>query len=56
MIAIFATTGTGVIEGGWEYIWAAYGLTWLFFAVYSATLILRSTDPPDPAAAPGEDP
>ncbi len=24
----------GRIQGGWEYIWASYLVTWVFFAVY----------------------
>ena len=46
---------TGVIQGGWEYIYAAYGVTWLFFVGYTATLFLRTTTPPDDAAARKED-
>ena len=41
---VFATPGSGVIAGGWEYIWAAYGVTWLFFAGYSLSLFLRTSD------------
>ena len=44
MTAVFALQGTGVIDGGWEFIWAAYGATWIFFAGYTATLFMRSTD------------
>lgn len=54
MSAIFATAGTGVIEGGWEFIWAAYGATWIFFVGYTATLFARSTEPPAEGSA-GED-
>ena len=31
----------GVVVGGWEFVWAAYGLTTLAFIVYGATLITR---------------
>lgn len=24
----------GMIQGGWEYIWAAYGVSWLMIAGY----------------------
>jgi hypothetical protein len=32
----------GRIVGGWEYIWAAYGLTWVGLVAYSLSLWLRS--------------
>lgn len=32
---------TGVLEGGWTYIWAAYGLTWLAFGGYALSLVVR---------------
>ena len=32
---------TGVVTDGWGYVWAAYGITWLFFAGYTASLFLR---------------
>ena len=32
---------SGVIEGGWEFVYAAYGLTWLFFISYTISLFLR---------------
>lgn len=31
----------GVIVGGWEYVYAAYGVTWAVLALYAATLFLR---------------
>lgn len=33
---------SGVIQGGWEYIWAAYGITWAALTLYGVTLWLRS--------------
>lgn len=42
MIWVVATPENGVISGGWEFVWAAYGLTWLFFGIYSATLFARA--------------
>ena len=48
MMVVFAMEGTGVIEGGWNFVWAAYGATWLFFGFYTVTLLFRSTTPPDP--------
>ena len=32
---------SGVIEGGWEYVWAAYSLTAVILLGYAATLIVR---------------
>ena len=44
---------TGVISGGWSYVWAAYGITAAVFLVYAITVFgrLRSaaeTDRSDP--------
>ncbi len=33
---------TGAIQGGWEYVWAAYGITWATFALYTLSLYLRA--------------
>jgi len=35
---------TGVIEGGWGYVIAAYGLSWLVWTAYALSLWLRSPD------------
>ncbi len=32
---------TGLVTGNWEFVWAAYAATWLFFGGYAATLYLR---------------
>jgi len=32
---------TGVIEGNWGFVWAAYGITWLFLGGYAVSLLLR---------------
>ena len=32
---------TGVIEGGWEFVWAAYVLTGLVFLIYTASVLSR---------------
>jgi hypothetical protein len=32
---------TGVVEGGWEFVIAAYAITVLGFAIYGATLVAR---------------
>jgi heme exporter protein D len=31
----------GVIVGGWQYVWAAYGLSSLILAVYVVSVIVR---------------
>ena len=33
--------GAGRIGGGWEYVWAAYGITWAAIVVYTTSLIMR---------------
>lgn len=32
---------SGVIQGGWSYVWAAYSATAAILGVYSLSLILR---------------
>ena len=29
-----SAVGTGQISGGWEFIWSAYGITWIALVVY----------------------
>lgn len=43
MIVTFAQT-TGMIQGGWGYVSAAYVITWLFFIGYAASLYSRSRE------------
>jgi len=31
----------GILDGGWTYIWAAYGVTWTFLAGYAVSLLIR---------------
>jgi hypothetical protein len=31
----------GVLDGGWTYIWAAYGVTWTFLVGYALSLAVR---------------
>jgi hypothetical protein len=31
----------GVIEGGWEFVWAAYGVTAAWLTLYGLSLFLR---------------
>ncbi len=33
--------GSGRIEGGWSYVWAAYAITWTAFGLYALSLWLR---------------
>lgn len=37
------TMAEGVLEGGWGYIWAAYGITWAFLAGYAIYVTVRKT-------------
>jgi heme exporter protein D len=33
---------TGMIQGGWEYVWGAYGLSWAVLLTYTIrALVLR---------------
>ncbi len=32
---------TGVIQGGWEFVWSAYGVTAAGFLIYGVTLFSR---------------
>jgi hypothetical protein len=41
--------GSGRITGGWEYVWAAYGITWAVVACYAFSLWVRR-----PGAKPKE--
>ena len=31
----------GVISGGWEFVWAAYGITAAMFIIYTTSLVVR---------------
>lgn len=31
----------GVVVGGWEYVWAAYAITFIAFIVYGVTLVTK---------------
>lgn len=33
--------GMGIIQGGWEFVWAAYGISAAVFLGYGASLVLR---------------
>ena len=40
--------GAGRIVGGWEYVWAAYGITWAAIVVYTTSLVLRLRNAQEP--------
>lgn len=42
MTVVFAQSG--VVAGGWEYVWAAYIVTWLFLGGYTASLWVRNRE------------
>lgn len=31
----------GIVVGGWEFVWAAYGLTFTAFLIYGVTLVTK---------------
>jgi hypothetical protein len=31
----------GTVVGGWEFVWAAYGLTSIAFLIYGVTLVTK---------------
>ncbi len=35
---------TGVVEGGWEYVYACYLTSWVFVIGYGASLWIRSRE------------
>jgi cbb3-type cytochrome oxidase subunit 3 len=32
---------SGVIEGGWEFVWAAYAVTTMVFLIYTGSVLSR---------------
>lgn len=36
---------SGMITGGWEYVWLVYGATWAALAAYTVSLIVRGRKP-----------
>ncbi|WP_257457033.1 hypothetical protein [Archangium lipolyticum] len=38
---LLAQVGMGRIQGGWEYIWSAYGIAWASLSLYALSLWLR---------------
>lgn len=37
-----ATELTGAITGGWEFVYASYGITWATFILYAVSLYVRT--------------
>jgi hypothetical protein len=38
---VLGAVGEGRIRGGWEYVWAAYGIAWTGLALYAISLWVR---------------
>lgn len=36
--------GAGMIQGGWEYVWAVYGLSWTVLVTYTIRALLLRRD------------
>ncbi len=34
---------TGMIQGGWEYVWAAYGVSWVVLLAFTVFALLGAT-------------
>lgn len=45
-----ATEVTGRIEGGWEFVIAAYAITWITFGLYTLSLWARARAVPGPGS------
>ena len=41
MSTLLAQVGSGRIQGGWEYVWAAYIIAWASLSLYALSLWLR---------------
>jgi len=39
---VLAAVGEGRIQGGWEYVKAAYGICWTGLSLYALSLFIRS--------------
>jgi hypothetical protein len=44
--------GSGRIQGGWEYVWASYGITWAVVALYALSLWARRPRGPEAKGKP----
>lgn len=40
------TPTQGMINGGWEYVWAVYGITWTVLLAFLAFAFLRARSTP----------
>lgn len=40
--------GSGMIQGGWEFVWAAYGATWVVLSIYTGWVLRNALRPPPP--------
>jgi CcmD family protein len=38
---VLGAVGEGRIRGGWEYVWAAYGIAWTGLGLYALSLWAR---------------
>lgn len=38
---------TGMIQGGWPYVWGAYGSTWAVLLAFTVRALLRAARPPN---------
>jgi hypothetical protein len=38
---VLGAVGEGRIRGGWEYVWAAYGIAWTGLGLYALSLWVR---------------
>jgi hypothetical protein len=40
-VHLFLAAEVGRIQGGWSFVWAAYGVTWAALSLYALSLWLR---------------
>ena len=43
---------SGMIQGGWGYVWAAYGITWTVLLAFTFFTLSHRMRPGDPGNAP----
>lgn len=41
VLAADTPPATGHVQGGWEYVWMAWGISWAGLVLYAASLFLR---------------
>ena len=49
IVASVLLATTGRIVGGWEYVWGAYGVTWVLLGGYALSLWWRRRAAPEEA-------